>query len=303
MDKNELAKFFEQMRIDLRNDLKTEIEQQTSVLKNAITEIREQQDKQYQDLKSENENLKIALEKQKEIVSAMNRLNNVVIYGIPENTREDRDTLVNKIKIAFTENLKIVINNSDINWVRRLGKPHKNPRPILLSLTTNLKKWQILESGPKLKGSDLYLSDDLSPEERQKRKYLNDVRKLEISKGAKCQWKSGKLIINGELKSFDDLKKKYGDHVPAIPTEEHQDDNHVPENGESMRKRKREEKKPPKTATKSKANHIRCNLDNFFRPRADSLPATPSSDSAFITEKQSNAHRPNESEDNSSKQV
>lgn len=282
MNKDELSDLFEKMRCDLRSDIKTNIEQQTNVLKNAISDLREQQDKQYQDLKAENENLQLALEKQKGIISAMNRLNNVIIYGIPEDPKENRNSLVNKIKILCIENLKTTISNSDINWARRLGKPQTKPRPILLSLTTNLKKWQILECGPNLKGSDLFLSDDLAPEERLRRKYLNNVRKVEIRNGAKCQWKNRNLVINGELKSFEDLKKKYGDHVPVPPTEDPLEENSPLENEESARKRKRE---VSTKHTKPKTNRFQGNLDNFFRARADSLPSMPTTNNATNNEK------------------
>lgn len=65
--------------------------------------------------------------------------------------------------------LNVEIESGDIDIIKRLGKPEEgNHRPILLRLLTSKKKLEICKNKNKLKGSDIYITED----------YLYKIRKI-----------------------------------------------------------------------------------------------------------------------------
>ena len=269
MNVADLTQLFDKMRCDLKADME-------QVVKKAIDErvdkLQEEQKKTFEYLKNENETLKLALEKQKQVIDSMNRLNNIVFYGMPEPQKEDRKSLEEAVLKICTENVKVPLNASDLNWVRRLGKTGHKARPVLVALVSNSKKWDLLQNSSKLKGTNIFIANDLDDESRERRVFMNKVRKLVREGGKDCKWRKGGLLIDGQYLDFDGLKEKYGEAVRLkFFTEERVAGNgkFTPEEMESARKRKRQEdaakgpinKQRPRTSKK---------LDDFFRARASS---------------------------------
>lgn len=250
----DFSKYFDKLRADLRSDVE-------QIVKSEISRLREDQAAQLNVLKNENEVLKLALEQQKEVISSMNRVNNIVFFNIPEEDKEDRDSLINKILDICSKTMSVPIEKSQVNWVKRLGKSRNGVmRPVLVAFVSNILKWDILKKSAKLKGSKISITEDFDKKVRDERKYVADIRKQCIKDGKQCKWKKNGLEINGKFVSFEQLKAgSVGIRSPQLSGEETEVSSRVPnQDMESARKRKRQES--------SRADPVKRNLDQYFRP-------------------------------------
>ncbi|CAH0384791.1 unnamed protein product [Bemisia tabaci] len=227
----------------LRNELKADMEQVvTKAIDRRVEQLQQSQEKLYGDLKKENEILKVALEKQKQVISDMNRMNNVAFHGLDKNVVEKRVDLENKIVAVCKDKLQVDMGRHDVNWVRRLRKRGKQKnRPVLVSLVANSKNWDVLEISVKLKGSNIFLSNDYDEAERDRRRFLSQVRKLVSANGKECRWKNRGLVIDGQFLEYEEIKRKYEDAVNAGVSENNAEETVTPEVDDvgSARKRKR----------------------------------------------------------------
>ena len=145
----DIAKYFDKLRADLRSDVE-------QIVKSEINSLREDQAAQLNDLRKENEELKLALEHQKEVISSMNRVNNVVFFNIPEDDKEGRDSLVDKVLDICSKTMCVPIVKSHVNWVKRLGKSREGVmRSVLVAFVSHILKWDVLKNSAKLKGSKI----------------------------------------------------------------------------------------------------------------------------------------------------
>lgn len=121
------------------------------------------------------------------------RRKNLVIFGIPE--ENDRSQLENVIFKLINENLQIYsFSLLELDFCRRLGKPQQKPRPVLLGLTTQRRKIEILKNGKKFKGTPIYIKEDCPPQDRDTREaLLEEMRKLR-NEGKYAVVRYGKLI-------------------------------------------------------------------------------------------------------------
>ncbi|KAG5864101.1 hypothetical protein JTB14_016258 [Gonioctena quinquepunctata] len=124
------------------------IEEATNNLSTLIYAEMENIKAKVQNFEEENEQLKKRLSK----IEKKAIITNLVFYGIPEATNDRPENFAEKIRELVIEKLKVPLDKTDINKIFRLGKRRNPTRPISLSLTTYLKKQEILRNGHKLKG-------------------------------------------------------------------------------------------------------------------------------------------------------
>jgi hypothetical protein len=110
-------------------------------------EIIEHFDAKFNTIEKENQFLKDTIEKQQNRINLLEktvRQNNIVMFGLPENenTIDDLEKTVLKI---FYDDLKVDIQASDINFVKRIGKKTQNCRPALVSFIAWKKKTERLK--------------------------------------------------------------------------------------------------------------------------------------------------------------
>ncbi|KAL1447565.1 hypothetical protein WDU94_010892 [Cyamophila willieti] len=86
--------------------------------------------------------------------------------------------------------------NEDIDFIKELGGDKKGP--ILLGLTSWRKKKEIMKNARKLKGSNIFISEDLPPEVLLKRKTLVPEMMNYRMEGHHAIIKYDKLYVNGE---------------------------------------------------------------------------------------------------------
>lgn len=100
------------------------------------------------------------------------RRRNVVLFGVAEEFRNYWD-LENFVCLFLNEKLELPVNESHIDFVRRLGKTESNKaRPILIAFTQLRTKLLVLKNSPKLKGSSVNISEDFPREVLEIRKQL-----------------------------------------------------------------------------------------------------------------------------------
>lgn len=125
------------------------------------------------------------------------RRKNVVIYGVSE----DNNDLENLVLNLFRHKMQINdFSLMEVDFCRRLGKNinPSNPRPILVGLTTQRRKTQILKNSSLLKGSGIYVRQDASPGVREAQKKLRAERDNLRKEGKFAVINKGKLFTNEE---------------------------------------------------------------------------------------------------------
>nr|XP_054924218.1 uncharacterized protein LOC126526716 [Dermacentor andersoni] len=97
------------------------------------------------------------------------RRNNLVIYGVTEDSDEEARTLENKIKEGIFKDI-LALEVKSIERIHRIGNRYgQRPRPIILRLFDCREKNKILSCCNKLKGTPISISEDFS-------KRIRDIR-------------------------------------------------------------------------------------------------------------------------------
>ena len=104
------------------------------------------------------------------------RAKNVVITGFSEEEEED---LTERVKSLFEETLQTPTSAAEISSVKRLGKPSgKSPRPTLVSFNSISAKSEVMKNKSKLKGSRLFVNNDLTPKQREEDRRTRSLKRL-----------------------------------------------------------------------------------------------------------------------------
>lgn len=142
------------------------------------------------------------------------RKRNIAIFGIEE---VDDKALLDHTLRELNNLLEIQITHRDIDNIYR--PKHINSKvPVIVEFTTQLIKREIFESLPKLKkkGSPVFITHDLSREERKINKVLRQ-KMIEAKNNnfeARIKWK--KLIINGKEFSYTSLVEDQVDVLSLV---------------------------------------------------------------------------------------
>jgi hypothetical protein len=113
---------------------------------------------------------------------------NIIIYGYDEKARENWKELDAKLEDL---RLKLGLGQKiDYDLAFRLGKPRPGEsRPILIKLLRTRDKFEILSAAKNLKGTNIYIHQDMTPEDRKTnallRKHIKDVK--QTNPDAKCK--------------------------------------------------------------------------------------------------------------------
>lgn len=149
------------------------------------------------------------LEKQINVLNRKIRENNLIIFNLPEN---ENAQLIDLVVDFIGKTIGVSLEPQEINNVFRVGKLQKGDktrqRPVVLKLTTFLKKAKILENVGKLKGTSVSIGEDLSKEDRQKQKVIYEHYRDARSKGYSAKILAcDTVLINGNKYKYEDLEK------------------------------------------------------------------------------------------------
>lgn len=126
----------------------------------ALTNIFHETVKSLRDELSEEKNKVAALEIKMDELEQYSRRNNLRIFGVKEEDREDTD----KLLITLFENkLKIQVDVKDIDRCHRVGpKRAENSRPILVKFTSYRTRSQLFKCKKLLKKTGFVIKEDLT---------------------------------------------------------------------------------------------------------------------------------------------
>jgi antitoxin component YwqK of YwqJK toxin-antitoxin module len=193
----------------MRNEMRCDRE----ALKNLVEQNTETR-KQLEELESkvklhENETLaKIsALESELEHIKIMNKKNNIIIHGFQLPTGESNYSAFQQF---MTKKLKGDPKKIYVNECIPLGR-RDNP-PLLVTLSSQMDKRYIFSLVKNLKGTQIFISDDLTMKQMKKRQKLLEHRKELLSNGAKeVRVYESSIRVDGEwfdLKNDGNVSKR-----------------------------------------------------------------------------------------------
>lgn len=132
------------------------------------------------------------------------RKRNVIIKGLPEKPGEkwfDRDKDIGELA------KKLGLNQIDYDYCFRMGPYNKDaprPRPLLLKMIRQRDALQIMATRRKLAGSNIFIDEDLTSEERkiqfQLRQYANKMKTSKPDLVFRVSKNSLRTTSNGETK-------------------------------------------------------------------------------------------------------
>ena len=172
-----------------------------------MTERVDAQEKMISELKKDVNDLTRSVNSEKERavkLESHSRRNNLIFYGIPEETNESSAKSESLLYSFLEENLKMEeedIVGMSVERAHRLGKRNANgdkPRPIIAKFTFHKDKELILSNARVLAGSDFGISQDFPREIVQIRKELVKVLKQAKKDGHDAKLVYDKLYINGK---------------------------------------------------------------------------------------------------------
>lgn len=157
----ELLKKYEN-QVKINEDLVTEI----GTLKSRLDEVELVVRSSPQNAKS-NQNQDLDSLFSEELFERQKRSNNVILFNMPEKGQDMED-----IKNLFYNTLKETVT---VSGVTRIGKPNRNKnRAVKVSLLNNVEVISLISKRSKLKGTNIYLSADLTRRQRETEKAARD---------------------------------------------------------------------------------------------------------------------------------
>lgn len=146
------------------------------------------------------------MEKQEKKVDTLDKnakKRNLVIYGIPEKEGELYTDIFNIVMDLMNQRMGINLKPQELDDFFRIGKRGNTQkvRPILLKMVSYWKKREILSQTVKLKGTKIFIANDLTTEEAEEMKQLRIEKRELQSKGHQVTIKGKQLVIDGKIRS------------------------------------------------------------------------------------------------------
>ncbi|VEN59211.1 unnamed protein product [Callosobruchus maculatus] len=132
------------------------------------------------------------------------RKNNVMLFGLTVPT--DYDQLLPQILEQLNKSLELTLVEGDINNITKFKVNDK--WALKLEFVSYLKKKNLLKNVSKLKGTTIYISEDLSYNDRQVRKQLYSHLKAARAKKMYAKIVGDRLQINNDFYTLEDLENE-----------------------------------------------------------------------------------------------
>lgn len=265
---------FKQLLLEIRNNVNKNNDNMVEI-KLAVTKLNENFTKlasECQTIKNENVIITEKIRKQElEIKHLRNkdRENNLIIYNLDEEGRESYEILEEKVINTIGLKMETGIDSSDVVRVGRLGQKGTN-RPVLVKMATFKSKINVLKSGIKLKGSNISVTQDFSPEIREIRNRLLPHMMHARALGEFSIIKGNKLLIKDKLYTVEELNLKF----------QHADEKHASESELEASERSSVAEKSAKKSEKIKDKQEKSSSSRVLRAnrqdRARRVEDTPS---------------------------
>lgn len=182
------------------SEIRTEIQKQVNDIKEDITIVVNKLQDKVEKLEKENN----TLQKKLVFLERKVRKNNIIIFGIEKNT----SNILESIVTLFNETLEIPVKHIDINDVYRLDTKSSEEPPIVVEFISYQQKLAVLKNAYKLKGRNIFIARDQCQEDRENTKKLLIHQKEARNKGKTAYIKGGKLFVENESYTIDQLQSE-----------------------------------------------------------------------------------------------
>ena len=140
------------------SELKRSLEFTQDELLKVQREVGEQRNWQRETMRSDAAEGNIA--ERVRILEDHSRRNNIIVEGLPEKENENKEILQASVRELLNKKLDVNPPSDDMH---RLGKKAgKKPRPVLIKLKSHGDKQDCIRAAPRLKGTNIYINDDVS---------------------------------------------------------------------------------------------------------------------------------------------
>lgn len=189
----------EQMFQLLNENMKT----MTEEMKVLTSEIRE--------MKGENERMRGQVKEQGERIEQLEReirRKNIVVRGIADHGEETEEETRRKVGVIVRKLEVDMDDRIDIDKITRIGKyQEERRRPILLKLTRESKKGEIMRSSKRLKGTDVWLDEDYPRSIREERRVLIAKAKEAKQQGHRAYVGYNRLVVDGDPFTAEEARR------------------------------------------------------------------------------------------------
>lgn len=135
----ELTNLFENMKKEIKENIIEAI--RTEIANLNIAEIIRENNKQFEQLKQENGELREIIIKLKKEIESNKRKNNLIFFGIKEDKNENFEKIENVVLDVCNNKLLVeFFNKSRVNYVRRFGRDKDKIRPVLVSCVSKIDR-------------------------------------------------------------------------------------------------------------------------------------------------------------------
>lgn len=269
-DLNELIKLLDNFKKEIKADIEDIIKREINKSNLSLSSKLEEYGNKCKDLEKENLELKTVVAKQQRTIESIRRQNNIIFFGINEFSGENFDSLENSILDLCNKVLSVQVTKTDLNYVRRIGKTGDRPRPVVVSLISKIKKREMFQNAAKLKGSKIYIGEDLDKDSQAERKELLKTQSQIRESGQSCLMRRNGLMIEGKFYHSSALVRTDGQSFTTrkggVAVEEDEEEAETSTEAASIKKRKRIKKRLVGTAQ----------TEDIFRPRSDSASSAKS---------------------------
>lgn len=130
---------FENMKKEIKENIIEAI--RTEIANLNIAEIIRENNKQFEQLKQENGELREIIIKLKKEIESNKRKNNLIFFGIKEDKNENFEKIENVVLDVCNNKLLVeFFNKSRVNYVRRFGRDKDKIRPVLVSCVSKIDR-------------------------------------------------------------------------------------------------------------------------------------------------------------------
>lgn len=180
----------------IQEDLSKQKQNMKLMEQNIKDSINNNIDEKFNLIEAKTKQLEIKIDQQQKTINYLEkqvRRKNVIFFGIDEKEK-GYDNLLSIILDIINNNLEINCQKWEIENVNRIGKYTGKARPVVVTLTTTLKKIEILKKGKKLSNTNIYLKEDFPPSVLQKRKELQEELERERQAGKRVVLRYDKIV-------------------------------------------------------------------------------------------------------------
>nr|CAI5830427.1 unnamed protein product [Callosobruchus analis] len=196
--------------ITQNKELREELKETKNQITTQITELKKEFTEQYQQLVQANEKLREDNDRLKEKINTIERRLkkfSFVVYGLEEEGNQTDD--IQSILKILNETLNITCNFGDFRDFYRIGiRTGESIRPVVVETVSYSLKTAIIANAKHLKGTGIFVTQDYTEADYNKRKIL--VTRLKEARKSKlnAKIKNNKLIINNVEYSIESLERE-----------------------------------------------------------------------------------------------